>query len=456
MEHEAEDMRLREMTNREMERSTKEREKEEREKTIAQQRYAAATSLPPQVIQPPVQQQQPPPQPPPQQPQQSAFDPSMPARKPNPIIAVHRKQYQRLECIGRGGSSRVYKVVSPDNAIYAIKRVSLENADQQTIESYKNEIALLKRLEGNKRIIRLIEFDSTSSRKNLLMVMECGEVDLAKLLSEKQGEPVDYPWVTSYWHQMLQAVQIIHEEKIVHSDLKPANFVLVKGSLKLIDFGIAKAIPNDTTNIQRDQQIGTVNYMSPEAIQGTHAMTGARIMKLGRASDVWSLGCILYQMIYGQPPFYFLSVWQKMAAIPDLNHEIEFPAVSVPTILAPRDPQTQQPGPPQRLVELATPVPLDVIRTMKNCLLRDPKRRMLIPELMQEKWNLSVDPVSPSRPQTPSDLLRPDEAIIDDNMMLQLMTYTLHNANKDTSVSQLREMIKGLRPALQAARKHRS
>lgn len=54
---------------------------------------------------------------------------------------------------------------------------------------------------------------------------------------------------------MLQAVQVIHEEKIVHSDLKPANFVLVRGQLKLIDFGIANAIANDTTNIQRDQQV---------------------------------------------------------------------------------------------------------------------------------------------------------------------------------------------------------
>jgi serine/threonine-protein kinase TTK/MPS1 len=54
---------------------------------------------------------------------------------------------------------------------------------------------------------------------------------------------------------MLQAVNAIHEEKIVHSDLKPANFLLVGGSLKLIDFGIAKAIGNDTTNIHRDQQV---------------------------------------------------------------------------------------------------------------------------------------------------------------------------------------------------------
>lgn len=54
---------------------------------------------------------------------------------------------------------------------------------------------------------------------------------------------------------MLEAVGVIHDEKIVHSDLKPANFVLVKGRLKLIDFGIANAIANDTTNIQRDNQV---------------------------------------------------------------------------------------------------------------------------------------------------------------------------------------------------------
>ena len=54
---------------------------------------------------------------------------------------------------------------------------------------------------------------------------------------------------------MLEAVNTIHEERVVHSDLKPANFLLVRGSLKLIDFGIAKAISSDTTNIQRDSQV---------------------------------------------------------------------------------------------------------------------------------------------------------------------------------------------------------
>lgn len=54
---------------------------------------------------------------------------------------------------------------------------------------------------------------------------------------------------------MLEAVQAVHQENVVHTDLKPANFVLVKGRLKIIDFGIAKAVANDTVNIQRDQQV---------------------------------------------------------------------------------------------------------------------------------------------------------------------------------------------------------
>ena len=58
----------------------------------------------------------------------------------------------------------------------------------------------------------------------------------------------------------------IHEHRIVHGDLKPANFVFVKGHLKFNDFGIAKSFSNDTTNIYHDSQIGTINYMAPEAI----------------------------------------------------------------------------------------------------------------------------------------------------------------------------------------------
>jgi len=85
--------------------------------------------------------------------------------------------------------------------------------------------------------------------------MECGEIDFAHILAKYQGTPLSLNFIRVYWEQMLSAVQAIHEEKIVHSDLKPANFLLVQGQLKLIDFGIAKRMGDDTTNIHRDQQV---------------------------------------------------------------------------------------------------------------------------------------------------------------------------------------------------------
>ena len=87
-------------------------------------------------------------------------------------------------------------------------------------------------------------------------------------------------------HDVVQAVQTIHEARIVHSDLKPANFLMVEGTLKLIDFGIAKAIQNDTTSIARESQVGTLNYMSPEAILGgRNNIRGAPPMKVWSTSN---------------------------------------------------------------------------------------------------------------------------------------------------------------------------
>ncbi|KAF8521386.1 kinase-like domain-containing protein, partial [Hysterangium stoloniferum] len=266
---------------------------------------------------------------------------------------VNGKTYGKLDMIGKGGSSRVYRVITPSNEIYALKRVSLDRTDQETMQGYMNEIALLRRLKGNDRIIQLEESEVRGgSRGHLMLVMECGEVDLARLISAKQSTALDMVWVSYYWKQMLEAVHVIHEEKIVHSDLKPANFVLVKGELKLIDFGIANAIANDTTNIQRDHQIGTVNYMSPESIE---VAEGNARLKVGRPSDVWSLGCILYQMIYGTPPFHHLSVLQKMRVIPDPNNVIEFPEQAIPIAL-------------------------------KSCLMKNPKDRETIPQLLSAGW----------------------------------------------------------------------
>jgi serine/threonine-protein kinase TTK/MPS1 len=93
---------------------------------------------------------------------------------------VNKKAYARLDVIGKGGSSRVYRVMNHANEIFALKRVTLDNTDSDTMKGYMNEIALLKRLDGNGRIIRL--FDSEvkpgpgGTKGHLLLVMEFGEI----------------------------------------------------------------------------------------------------------------------------------------------------------------------------------------------------------------------------------------------------------------------------------------
>ena len=130
--------------------------------------------------------------------------------------------------------------------------------------------------------------------------------------------------------------------------------------------------------------------MSPEAIE---LPDGMRRLKVGRASDIWSLGCILYQMIYGQPPFQHLSVYQKMKAIPDGTHVIDFPEYAIPVTPVPRTTGGNGAGgstgaatPPKRLDHLKQRVRRDVIVSMKSCLARGPKDRMTIPELLDQDW----------------------------------------------------------------------
>eukprot|EP00079_Xenopus_tropicalis_P035663 XP_017949434.1 PREDICTED: dual specificity protein kinase TTK isoform X1 [Xenopus tropicalis] len=269
-------------------------------------------------------------------------------------IVVKGRVYAVLKQIGTGGSSKVFQVMDDKKHLYAIKYVNLQEADQQTIESYQNEISHLNKLQQHSdKIIRLYDYEITD--QHIYMVMECGNIDLNTWLRKKKAIN---PWERkSYWKNMLEAVHTIHQHGIVHSDLKPANFLIVDGMLKLIDFGIANQIQPDVTSIVKDSQVGTINYMPPEAIKDTttYAENGKPRSKISPKGDVWSLGCILYCMTYGKTPFqHITNQITKLHAILDPGYEIEFPNI------------------PEK----------DLQDVLRKCLVRNPKERISIAELL--------------------------------------------------------------------------
>ncbi|KAK4199565.1 kinase-like domain-containing protein [Triangularia verruculosa] len=311
------------------------------------------------------------------------------AKKRQVMLRVNGRTYTRIDCIGRGGSGKVYRVSAENGKMFALKRVSLESADENTVRGFKGEIDLLKRLHGVDRVIQLIDHELNIEKQLLSVLMEVGELDFNTLLKSRQssteGARLDPVFIRYYWKEMLECVQAVHAKDVVHSDLKPANFVLVQGRLKLIDFGIANAIQTEmTVNVHRETQIGTPNYMSPESLMDSnqyaftsahngkfsvppplqHHQKGApRIMKLGKPSDVWSLGCILYQMVYGLPPFgKIANQMSRCQAIINWAYQVEFPEVT----------------------EDGSRVPPSLIRTMRRCLNREQKERPTCDELLAD------------------------------------------------------------------------
>ena len=135
------------------------------------------------------------------------------------------------------------------------------------------------------------------SGPELLVVMEKGSRDLANLLKELSAseDGLSDAEIRFYWEGMLKSVSAVHKENIVHKDLKPANFLIVEGMLKLIDFGIASKVQDGKTQVTIENQMGTLNYISPETLNNTN---GTSSHKIGFKSDVWSLGCILYNFVY--------------------------------------------------------------------------------------------------------------------------------------------------------------
>ncbi|CAL8072740.1 unnamed protein product [Orchesella dallaii] len=232
---------------------------------------------------------------------------------------VKGKEYLIIKQLGKGGCGEVSLVIEKDTRkLYALKVVQLQGIDEALVQECINEVEMLIELKGTDLVVEIKSWEFSRSEKTMKIVMEHGQCDLNRTIFK--SNQTSLLKLKAIWERLLLIVDKIHSRGIVHADLKPANFIWVGDSLKIIDFGIASRLQSDVTSIAMPNPKGTLNFISPETIH----LDEAGRSKLSPKSDIWALGCILYLMVYGRTPFEHIShPFTKMNAI--VKGEILYP-----------------------------------------------------------------------------------------------------------------------------------
>lgn len=202
------------------------------------------------------------------------------------------ENYQLMNEIGRGMYSTVFKAINMKNKQeVAIKMVKTEKFKQypKLEEGTFNEISILTSLEPCQHIVKY--FDMLKTANNYYFVYEfCNGGTLEKLLKDKGTLPEKV--ALTYFAQIVEAFRVLNKKNIMHRDLKPENLLLHDGIIKLADFGFCKPLQNED-EISKTM-LGSPIYMAPEILRGE---------SYSIKSDIWSLGVVLFRMLYGFCPF---------------------------------------------------------------------------------------------------------------------------------------------------------
>lgn len=201
-------------------------------------------------------------------------------------------RYELLDQIGEGGMSLVYKAHCRSlDRIVAIKILKEEfSKDQVFVQSFKTEALAAAKL-SHPNIVNIFDVGQDDDIHYIVMEYIEGQT-LKDLISKEAPLPVDQ--AVAFAAMICDGIHHAHENGIIHRDIKPHNILITKrGSVKVADFGIAQAISKKTLTFGRDL-VGTVHYISPEQAKGEPVTP---------ATDIYSLGCVLYEMLTGKPPF---------------------------------------------------------------------------------------------------------------------------------------------------------
>ncbi|HJS73830.1 MAG TPA: protein kinase [Vicinamibacteria bacterium] len=207
---------------------------------------------------------------------------------------LHVGRFTILRRLGRGGMGAVYEGHDPalDRRV-AIKTLTSEAiADAETRGRFEREARAAAKL-AHPNIVTVYELGNFGGREKPYIVMEYLEgTDVAAIIGGSRGVPLAE--ALDIVAQLCRALDFAHQKGVVHRDVKPANLrYLDDGQIKIMDFGIAR-VEGSHQITKSGVMIGTLHYMSPEQIRGD---------KLDGRTDIFSAGCILYELLAGVRPF---------------------------------------------------------------------------------------------------------------------------------------------------------
>jgi eukaryotic-like serine/threonine-protein kinase len=202
-------------------------------------------------------------------------------------------RYQILERVGKGGMGVLYRGVDSvlDREV-AIKVMLVDFSDdtEQMRPRFYREAQAAARLQHS-NIVTIFEFAEDHNTPYIVMEFLRGTPLDARMASPI---PLTLDDKLNIVAQLCSALNYAHEQGVVHRDIKPANlFILPDGTVKLLDFGVAKLTTSTLT--RQGDILGSVSYMSPEQVSGSESLDGR--------SDIFSVGTLLYELIAGRKPF---------------------------------------------------------------------------------------------------------------------------------------------------------
>ncbi|KAI5167812.1 Serine/Threonine-Protein Kinase Nek1 [Manis pentadactyla] len=195
------------------------------------------------------------------------------------------EKYVRLQKIGEGSFGKAILVKSTeDGRQYVIKEINISRMSSKEREESRREVAVL----ANMKHPNIVQYrESFEENGSLYIVMDyCEGGDLFKRINAQKGIFFQEDQILDWFVQICLALKHIHDRKILHRDIKSQNIFLTKGgTIQLGDFGIARVL-NSTVELARTC-IGTPYYLSPEICENK---------PYNNKSDIWALGCVLYEM----------------------------------------------------------------------------------------------------------------------------------------------------------------